>query len=138
MLKNKQVVFLGISLICVLIDQISKFFANRFINLNEKIDILSNFISFEKTYNTGAAFSILQDSIVLLSLISLTTLLLIFSFIFKPSSKLNDGGIIGLSFVAGGAIGNLIDRLFLGYVIDFIQLEFITFPIFNFADIFFI
>lgn len=136
MQKNKQVVFLGILLGCVIADQLTKFVANKFINISEKISLIPDVLSFEKVYNTGAAFSILQDNIILLCLISITTLLLIFSFIFKPTTKLNLGEIIGLSFISGGAIGNLIDRLFLGYVIDFIQFDFITFPIFNFADIF--
>lgn len=136
MQTNKQVLFLTILFCCIIIDQTSKLLIDNFLLLNKKIILLNNFLSIEKIYNSGAAFGILQNNTILLILISILTLLVISIFVFKKESKLNTLNICTLSLISGGAIGNLTDRLCYKYVIDFIQVEFISFPIFNFADIF--
>ena len=86
------------------------------------------------TFNTGAAWSILANQTILLIILSLLILvgLTLFAIFYKSSSTLYS---IAVGLIYGGAIGNLIDRIFLGGVRDFIRLEFWpSFPIFNIAD----
>jgi len=134
--KNNQVIFLGLAIFCIVVDQLTKFLAEKFIDINQTLTVLPDILSITKVYNTGAAFSLFNGSTVVLILISIAALLLILTFVLKKDSTMNKGEVIGLAFIAGGAVGNLIDRLIYLHVIDFLQIEFITFPIFNFADIF--
>ena len=114
--------------IVLLIDQISKFFLK-----DASLLLIPGFLKLSGTINTGIAFGVLSGSTWLLPLLTgLVTGFIIF-YIIKSRPK----GIlaIGLSLVLGGALGNLIDRLLYGYVIDFIELLFIRFAVFNVADI---
>ncbi len=83
------------------------------------------------SHNTGAAFGIFQHHTHILTFLSILTILVILIFYRKIS---HSGRIlrIGIGLVAGGASGNLIDRLMFGYVIDF--LDFQVWPVFNIAD----
>lgn len=99
-----------------------------------EVSVLNKVLSFYSTKNTGGAWSILSGHTWILILVSCLALAGIFVFdffFFKKQSKLYS---IGLAFIIGGALGNLIDRVFLGYVRDFIRLDFMSFPIFNVAD----
>ena len=89
-------------------------------------------LDFVKNY--GAAFNILSGSRVFLSFISITfSILLIYLILRKNNSNFID--LYSYSFILGGTIGNGIDRILKGYVIDFINLNIINFPVFNIADI---
>tara|TARA_Y100001933_G_scaffold237035_1_gene259544 strand:- start:535 stop:882 length:348 start_codon:yes stop_codon:yes gene_type:complete len=83
--------------------------------------------------NYGAAFNIFSGSRIFLSFISIISTIILFYFIFRKENKLINN--YGLSFILAGSIGNGIDRIINGYVIDFIQIKFINFPVFNIADI---
>lgn len=98
-------------------------------------DFLPGFLSIFSTENTGASWSMLSDNQTLLIILSFVFLaiLLVFNHFVKNKNILYSAGI---GFVFGGAIGNLVDRLSLGYVRDFLKFEFIKFPIFNVADTF--
>ncbi len=113
----------AISFFVVLADQLTKLYF-KYNSLN--LGILK--LNFVKNY--GAAFSILQGQKILLIAISIAALILI-AFYFK---ELKEENILfyALIFLLAGTIGNLIDRLFLGYVVDFIDFGF--FPVFNIAD----
>ncbi len=136
MIKNKKIIFFIFTIFCFLVDQVSKFFINSAVAINEKIVLLPNVLSLEKVYNTGAAFSILENNTFFLILISCFAVFLISFFIFRSKEKLGYCEIFALGLICGGALGNLFDRLIYFYVIDFLQFEFIKFPIFNFADVF--
>lgn len=136
MLRNKQLVFFFLILFCTFIDQFFKLVVNSNVQLNQEKILLQGILSIEKVYNTGAAFSILEYNTFVLIIVSILTLVFIILFVFRQMNKLNFFEIIALALVSGGAVGNLIDRLVFSYVIDFLQLKFISFPIFNFADIF--
>ena len=110
--------FFIISFLIILLDQITKL-----IFTNKHFGII-NYAT-----NTGAAFSILQNHTFLLTIISI--LVAIFILILAKKEKKIE---IPLAFVFGGTIGNLIDRMFFGYVRDFIDLQ--IWPIFNIADSF--
>jgi signal peptidase II len=110
--------FFLISIFIIILDQITKIiFTNK------------HFLFINYTTNTGAAFSLFQNQIVLLTIISFLVAIFIF-FLAKKEKKLR----IPLSFLFAGTIGNLIDRIFLGHVRDFIDFQ--VWPIFNIADSF--
>jgi len=92
------------------------------------------FFSFNFVQNDGAAFNILSGNRLILSSISLiSSIVLIYIIFIKDNIKIKTK--LSLSFILAGSIGNGIDRFFRGFVIDFIDLNFIDFPIFNIADI---
>lgn len=119
------------------------FFADRVLKIliienllaGEKIIISENFLSITKVYNTGAAFGIFQDNIVFLSVFSIIITVLISVYLIKFYKTIGVVQNIAWGFILGGAAGNFFDRFFLGHVIDFINLEFINFPVFNTADL---
>lgn len=123
--------FIILSIFCVLVDQAFKIIF--FKTLDKNIMVIPNLMELVMVYNRGAAFGILQDNRwIFISF----TILAIFCFIYiifikEVNSKLF---IISSVFVVGGGIGNLIDRIFRGFVIDYIKLSFFP-PVFNFADI---
>ena len=124
--------FLSISIFIIFIDQFTKLLVLN----NNKTIVNRNFILFRLDFvkNYGAAFNILSGSRILLSLISIIfSIVLIYLILRKDSLKLLD--YYSYSFILGGTIGNGIDRVTKGYVVDFINLNIITFPVFNIADI---
>lgn len=127
----KQII--SYSFILVLIDQIIKVVVS---NMKNNIVIIKNFFSLTYVENTGAAFSILESKRIFLIIIAIGALYLIYKFLIKDK-KLTTLETLIYSLLIGGIVGNLIDRIIYGYVIDY--LEFILFnhymPIFNFADI---
>ena len=116
-----------------ILDRISKVYAiNNFIN-HPYDGTLLNFTYLE---NRGAAFGILQDSrlfFLILTIIIVGYLLYYFIKNYKTNKRLLN---ISLAFIITGALGNFYDRLFNGYVVDFIDFAFFEFPVFNIADIF--
>jgi len=124
--------FLSLSIFIILIDQFTKYLMFD----NYKIFINKNFILFRLEFvkNYGAAFNILSGSRLFLSFISIIfSIFLIYSILRK--NNLNSIELFSYSFILGGTIGNGIDRLLKGFVIDYIKLNFINFPVFNIADI---
>ena len=124
--KNHFVlIFWIISLIVIVVDQISKYFVLCF---TPKIDL--GILSFHLTQNTGAGFGILQGRTFILGLISLLVAVLVIAY-YKRIPRAMLPQVLSALFL-GGVIGNMIDRLFRGFVIDFIDLSF--WPSFNVAD----
>ena len=124
--------FLSLSIFIVLIDQFTKYlmFYNKKLFINK--DLLLFKLDFVKNY--GAAFNIFNGSRIFLSLISIFfSILLIYLIIRK--NNLNILELYSYSFILGGTIGNGIDRIYKGFVVDFINLNIINFPVFNIADI---
>ena len=124
--------FLSLSIFIILIDQFTKYliFFNYKILLNR--DFLLFRLDFVKNY--GAAFNIFSGSRLFLSFISIIfSILLIYLILRKNNLRSLD--LYSYSFILGGTVGNGIDRIFKGFVIDFINLNIINFPVFNIADI---
>lgn len=86
--------------------------------------------------NTGAAFSILQDSRELLIILSMIALVLLALYVIKHIKSISLKSIFFISLLSAGIAGNLHERIAYGYVRDFFQLNFINFPVFNISDIF--
>ena len=122
------------SFLIVLLDQVSKFLMLSILGFERSKNIIPNLLNFTLVKNKGAAFSLFSNSTNILTIISLlaTLILIIIILKFPPKSFWN---LIGLTFLLGGTLGNGIDRLFKGYVLDFFELVPINFPIFNVADI---
>jgi len=123
--------FLSLSLFIVLIDQLTKYL----IFYNKKLFINKDFLLFKLDFvkNYGAAFNIFSGSRVFLSLISIFFSILLIYLIFRKNT-LNSFDLYSYSFILGGTIGNGMDRILKGFVIDFINLNIINFPVFNIAD----
>ena len=131
-IKNKRNFYISISLLILLFDQISKYI----ININYKSIISKNlaFFTIDFVKNYGAAFNILTGSRILLSFISIFISIILIILIYK-NNRVSNIELYSYSFILGGTLGNGIERIFRGYVIDFINLNFINFPVFNIADI---
>jgi len=128
--KYKINYLLTISFFCIL-DQVSKIYINLNLNKLYNLDLFIFNIDFVRNY--GAAFNLLSGSRFFLSFISVISAIILSYFIFISENKhINK---YGLSFILAGSIGNGIDRILKGYVIDFIKIKFIDFPVFNIADI---
>ena len=127
-----KIYFFSLSLFIILIDQITKYliFSNYKLFLNK--DFLLFRLDFVKNY--GAAFNIFSGNRIFLSCISIFFSILLIYIIFRKNS-INSIDLYSYSFILGGTIGNGIDRILKGYVIDFINLNFLSFPVFNIADI---
>ena len=124
--------FLSLSIFIILIDQFTKYLMLH----NNKLFINKDFLLFKLDFvkNYGAAFNIFDGSRIFLSLISIFFSILIIYLILNKNT-LNSFELYSYSFILGGTIGNGIDRILKGYVIDFINLNTINFPVFNIADI---
>tara|TARA_X000000368_G_C22868586_1_gene639839 strand:+ start:400 stop:882 length:483 start_codon:yes stop_codon:yes gene_type:complete len=131
---NKRLKIAIYSVCIVLMDQISKFLVLKTIGFERSKTIIPNLLNFTLVKNKGAAFSLFSNSTTLLTFTSIFASILLITIIFKftPRSRLNS---IGLAYLLGGTLGNGIDRLLKGYVLDFLELLPINFPIFNVADI---
>jgi len=124
--------FVSLSIFIVLIDQFTKYL----IFYNKKLFINKDFLLFKLDFvkNYGAAFNVFSGSRIFLSLISILFSILLIYLILRKNT-LNQFDLLSYSFILGGTIGNGIDRILNGFVIDFINLNIIDFPVFNIADI---
>ena len=124
--------FVSLSIFIVLIYQFTKYL----IFYNHKIFLNKDFLLFKLDFvkNYGAAFNIFSGSRVFLSLISTFFSILLIYLILRKNT-LNSFDLYSYSFILGGTIGNGIDRIYRGFVVDFINLNIINFPVFNIADI---
>ena len=128
-------------MLLVIGDQVAKGSVVRNMALGEKKPVIDGFFYFHYVQNTGSAFSFLADTswgIYVLSAISLIfSIIILCGMVFAILHNFNKIGVC-LGLIGAGAIGNLLDRLILHYVIDFLRFDFgsRTFPIFNFADCF--
>lgn len=125
-------------ILLVAIDQITKVLVASYLSIGDTGFSFSigSFDVFSITHvrNKGAAWSILEGKTYLLIAIAVIAIIIAFYFIFKDKIK-SRIGVISLIMIISGGIGNLIDRVRLKEVVDFIKVDFISFPVFNFADI---
>lgn len=135
MKKNlKSVYFFGI--IFLIVDQALKILVEQKMILNQTIVVIKNFFSITLVHNLGAAFSILMGNRIFLILIGIIALILISLYI-RKIEEFNDYDVFTYSLLLGGILGNLLDRIIHGYVIDYLNFNIFNynFPIFNFADV---
>lgn len=118
----------------LLIDQISKILTTLYFQYNVSYSVINNLFYFTLNNNYGAAFGIFASNKILLIVIAISALIIIGNSI--KDFKKNKHNNIAFSFLLGGIMGNLLDRIFFGYVRDFIDIRIFSydFPIFNIAD----
>ena len=122
-------------IILLIIDQVAKWLVKASLQPSSIYGVIKHVISFTYVENRGCAFGMFNGGTIYLIIF---TLLVIAAFLYKYIKDIRHSNSISLkmSFILllSGAIGNLIDRVFRGYVIDFINLEFVDFAVFNLAD----
>lgn len=127
-----------ISVVLAAIDQLTKLLAVTYIQPVGSISLLkfgeTEWLNLTYCENTGMSFSLLEGQRLLLIVLPLVLIALIEWYIFKGRADTR-AKLFSLAAVSGGGLGNLIDRAFSGYVVDFIDVRIIHFAIFNFADI---
>ena len=131
------IIYIAIFILLIIADQLSKYAA--FINLQPigRMPIINGLIEFSYVQNEGAAFGMLQGArwfFIPLTIVIVTAMVIFF--IKLPKTKQYEPVRILLVIIGAGAIGNFINRLISGYVVDFFNFMFIDFPVFNLADIF--
>ena len=120
----------------VILDQISKYLTVANIPLYESIPFIPGLLSLQYVRNLGAAWSSFEGQIWLFSLVFvLFTGLVLWEYFKKPMAFTNFERWL-IAAVYGGGLGNMIDRIRLGYVVDMIKTDFMDFPVFNVADCF--
>ena len=130
-MKKKITILSIITFLIIVIDRVVKILVNRYIPLNKTVNIIKNVFYLTDVHNEGAAFSIMYGLRYILIAISIAFLVLIIYYMYKKK-KYN----IEFALIIGGLLGNLIDRIVFGYVIDYIGVIIFKyyFPIFNIAD----
>ena len=136
MKMNKREQVYKITAILLMIDQFIKLLINSKMHLYQEIVIIKNFFSLFYVKNTGAAFSIFEDGVVYLSILSVIFILVLDRYIKKEIEGFNKYDIVSFGMILGGIFGNLIDRIIHHGVIDYLSFSFYEyqFPVFNFAD----
>ena len=126
-----------LTLIFLLFDIVSKIFIDRYMMVDGSIKLVNNFLYITYVRNTGAAWSIFASKTYFVIIVSFVIIcgLFIYLYINKPKGKMEK---MAYAMIFGGALGNFFNRLFCGYVIDFIDVKILKYdyPIFNFADTF--
>jgi len=136
--RTHSAAWLWLSVAVVALDQVTKFLVTRFLQLYERVEVLP-VLDFTQLHNTGAAFSILagasgwQRSFFITLGSAVSVLLTVWLWRVPRGERLLP---ISLALIIGGAVGNVIDRVRLGYVVDFIHAHWgaAYFPAFNIAD----
>jgi signal peptidase II len=131
-----MILWVSIILASVLLDQLTKLWAIESLALYESIEAIPFLINFCHIKNPGAAWGMFSDNRWVFIVISSVAIIGLPIFLYKYRKAPFLFG-FSLSLIIGGAIGNMIDRLFApnGYVTDFIEFAFMDFPVFNVADI---
>lgn len=129
-----MLIWIIIAAAVVALDQLAKLLVIANIGSTDCIHVIPGLFDFVYVKNTGAAFSILSNSTVALSVISVMFCIGVawYWYVKKPNKRLL---CTSLTLLFAGALGNAIDRIFRGFVVDFISTSFMTFPVFNVADI---
>lgn len=131
-----NILYGAIFVLSIAIDQISKLWAVRVLKNSSDIKLIGDFLGLSYVENRGAAFGILQNQIWFFVVITVVMLAILGYVLFK-NKNLTNLSKLSLILIAGGAIGNFIDRVKLRFVVDFIHVRFgrfYDFPVFNVAD----
>ena len=132
-----MILWSALAVLLVILDQAVKIWVSNGISATDSIKVIPGIIDFVYVKNKGAAFSFLASKsygITILSVVSLIFCIgvVVYICVKKPKNKLL---MTSLTLMFSGALGNALDRIFRGYVVDFIETTFISFPVFNIADI---
>lgn len=133
--KTDYILYTAIILGGILLDQITKLLASTYLKVVDTVPLIEGVIHLTYAENTGAAFGMLKDHRWVF--LSISTVAIIgmglYLYLFKSESRLYD---VAIAMIVSGGMGNMFDRLGLGYVVDFIDFRLINFAVFNGADSF--
>ena len=129
---NKKMII--IASIALILDQITKIITESFLTINKPVQVIKNFFYLTLCHNEGAAWSLFKNAQIVIIIGTIAAIILIYHYMycFKENTRNN----FAFGLLIGGLAGNLIDRVFLGYVRDFLDFFIIKYdyPIFNVAD----
>jgi len=129
--KLMNFVFALSAVIILLLDQYTKYWIKANLPASSSLEVIPNIFYITHVKNTGAAFGLFQDGTKILTIISIIAIILIV--VIKIMLRFNSYFFnVSLGLILGGALGNLVDRFFIGEVTDF--LHFVYWPVFNVAD----
>ena len=130
-MSKKNIIALSTAFVVVLLDQLTKFLIKQNLQLNQSVPIIKNILHLTYATNTGSAFGMFKGFNIYFILFSIVVIIGIFYYLKKilKNEKLLQ---LAIGLLLGGTLGNLIDRLAYGYVVDFI--DFRIWPVFNVAD----
>lgn len=128
-----MLIYLILALVVILLDQLVKYQIVAHLALGESVTVIPHVLSFTYLQNTGAAWSLFEGKQTFFTIITIIAVVVVSYLLYR-----NRHGhwlfSLGLALILAGAIGNFIDRIRLGFVVDMFQTDFISFPIFNVAD----
>ena len=136
MSKWEYIIYSSVIALGILLDQLTKWLAVAFLKPIETFPIIEGVIHLTYVENRGAAFGMLADKRYIFMIISTVMIIGISLVLYSGAYKSNSLYQISFAMIASGGIGNMIDRIALGYVVDFIDFRLINFAVFNGADSF--
>lgn len=124
-----------VAVLILILDQVSKSVIEILVGFEKSIKVIDGFFKLTSLHNTGGAWSILNDHGLFFIIASILAIIILLKFMF--SFKENKRNILAFGLLFGGILSNLADRIFLGYVRDFLDFKIFNydFPVFNIADI---
>ena len=129
-----MLLYLILSILFVIADQVVKMWIVNNFSLHEGMEFMKGIVSILYVRNTGAAWGMFEGKMFFFYLITAVAVGTLVYLMFKEKGK-SKLLLTAYSLILAGAVGNFIDRIRLGYVVDMFKFEFIDFPIFNVADI---
>jgi signal peptidase II len=126
--------FYAVALFILVLDQVTKAWLRASLPLHESVPLLPGIFHITHTQNTGAAFSLFQGATPLLAATAIIVIAVLVAAQRRAGTQLPLSLALSLALPLGGALGNLMDRLRLGYVTDMFDFRLINFPVFNVAD----
>ena len=130
--NRKDSIYFIIIILIVTFDYIIKLKVKNNMNVGDSIKVIGDFFKITYIQNRGAAFGMLQEKQTLFLVVGLITIVVLVNLFLKTKDKITK---ISISMVIGGAIGNILDRLLYGYVVDMFDFNGVWLYIFNFADV---
>ncbi len=128
-----QIISLVVIALLTAIDQFTKYLIVSSVKVNGPMELIPNVLRFRYVENTGAAFSSFSDNTLVLTVI--TVIIIVICLLLLWGRKINSKfAEVCLMIIVSGGVGNIIDRIAFGYVVDFIEPMFVDFAVFNFAD----
>jgi signal peptidase II len=120
----------------VVLDQLTKWWVVASFRMFESVELIPGFLSLTRRFNTGAAWSLLEGQTAFFIVLTIIALGLFSVLLWQAYKQKEQAEMLGMALMIGGAIGNFIDRVRFGGVIDFIDVMIVTydFPVFNVAD----
>ena len=136
-MRKKKITILILSIVLIIIDQVSKILVVNNLSVGESKNIIDGFFSLTYVKNTGAAWGMFSNGTLILGLLSMVFSIILIKHVIE-SKKLSTLSVISYSLLLSGIIGNMLDRFIRGFVIDFLNFFIFSYdyPVFNIADVF--